>query len=295
MKPRTLTAETCEQLELVRANPGADLTRFPDFLILGPQRTGTSWLNRHLKAHPEIFLPKGKETYFFSTLLEPEQQKFEYPRLEDYTGMAMVDSRRRTLRKNLESWMFHRRPYAPKFFGDATATYATLRPKVIREICLINPEMKAILTMREPGERAWSHAKKQITEHSGRTMDQVDPEKLDKFLRARGQLDLGMYSAMIANWRAHLKTGNLLVAEFRLVEDDPGLLLTEVLQFLGAEAERFPLRRNLAEKVYPTGNSTKPPQVEQRIAELYAAASQDYGQVLEELAKTQLSPGIYRV
>mgnify|MGYP003636442888 FL=1 len=284
MKPTTLSPEVCEQLEMVQAKAGADLSRFPDFLILGPQRTGTSWISSHLKAHPEVFLPKGKETYFFSTLLEPEKQHFDYPRLEDYL-----------LRRQVESLVRHHTKYSPKALGDATASNATLSPNAIREVCLINPDIKAVLTMRVPAERVWSHAKKKFTEHSNLTMDQVDPEALDKFLRAGGQLQRGMYSTMIANWRQHLKPGNLLVAEFRLINEEPRQFLTEVLRFIGVEADRFPQQRALNKRVYPTGNSSKPPAVKERIAELYATAQQDYETVLADLANHQLSPGIFQL
>lgn len=295
MKPATLSPEVCEQLQLVQAKAGTDLSRFPDFLILGPQRTGTSWLSYHLKAHPEVFLPKGKETYFFSTLLEPEKPHFDYPRLEDYLEMAMSDSTTRKLRRHVESLVRHQTAYAPKTLGDATASNATLSVEAIREICLINPDIKAILTMRTPQERVWSHAKKKFTEHSSQTMDDIDPEALDKFLRASGQLQRGMYSTMIANWRQHLKPGNLLAAEFRLIKDEPKQYLTEVLNFLEVEAKRFPEQRELSERVYPTEKTNIPPQIKDRIAELYATATEDYGTTLETLTQHQVSPGIYRL
>ncbi|MEM1293838.1 MAG: sulfotransferase domain-containing protein [Verrucomicrobiota bacterium] len=295
MKPANLSPEVCEQLQMVQAKPGADLSRFPDFLILGPQRTGTSWLSYHLKAHPEVFLPKGKETYFFSTLLEPERQHFDYPRLEDYLDMAMSDSTPRKLRRQVESLVLHQSSYAPKVLGDATASNATLSPAVIREICLINPDIKAILTMRVPKERVWSHAKKKFTEHSDQRIEDIDPEALDKFLRAGGQLQRGMYSVMIENWRKHLKPDNLLIAEFRLIDEEPKQFLTEVLTFLGVEATRFPEQRELKERVYPTEKSSMPDTIKERIAELYSTASQDYESTLQYLNEHQVSPGIYRL
>ena len=295
LKSKTLSAETCENLELVQAKSGADLSRFPDFLILGPQRTGTSWLNSHLKVHPEIFLPKEKETYFFSTLLEPERPNFEYPSLEDYTSLAMRESLPQRWRKKIRARWVHGKPYTPKFFGDATASYATLKPEVIREICLINPEIKAILTLRDPQDRVWSHAKKNFTQHTDSTIDEIDSEDLDRFLRAGGQQDRSIYSAIIANWSEHLKPGNLLVAEFRLVREDPDRLLAEVLRFIGAEHKQFTQRRSLDAKVYATEKTEIPDELDQRIQDLFSAADKDYRQVIQELADHELSQGIYQI
>ena len=37
-----------------------------DFLFIGPQRTGTSWIDRQFRSHPSVALPaKVKETFFF--------------------------------------------------------------------------------------------------------------------------------------------------------------------------------------------------------------------------------------
>ena len=83
-------------------NSDANLRNFPDFLIVGPQRTGTTWLFHHLKSHPEIFLPKEKELYYFSTLGMPDHRRFRFPYLEDYLGV-MADTPRSTFKRNYDS------------------------------------------------------------------------------------------------------------------------------------------------------------------------------------------------
>ena len=37
----------------------------PAFIGVGPEKTGTSWLYRNLKAHPDLFLPPIKELKYF--------------------------------------------------------------------------------------------------------------------------------------------------------------------------------------------------------------------------------------
>ena len=55
------------QLRHVRvSDPAVRLERFPDFFIVGPQRTGTTWLHAHLRFHPQIFLAEPKELFFFA-------------------------------------------------------------------------------------------------------------------------------------------------------------------------------------------------------------------------------------
>jgi hypothetical protein len=37
----------------------------PDFLIIGAQKSGTTWLDRNLRLHPDLWLPPEKELHFF--------------------------------------------------------------------------------------------------------------------------------------------------------------------------------------------------------------------------------------
>ena len=38
---------------------------FPDFLGIGAQKAGTTWLHENLRRHPELFLPEEKELHYF--------------------------------------------------------------------------------------------------------------------------------------------------------------------------------------------------------------------------------------
>jgi len=44
------------------------LKNFPDFFVLGPPRTGTTWLYENLKQHPEIYMSAPKEVFYFHSL-----------------------------------------------------------------------------------------------------------------------------------------------------------------------------------------------------------------------------------
>src|SRR5262249_40448697 len=51
-------------LEPIRPAPKADSMASPNFIIIGAQKSGTTWLARHLRNHPEVFLVRG-EIHFF--------------------------------------------------------------------------------------------------------------------------------------------------------------------------------------------------------------------------------------
>src|SRR5271154_1831472 len=50
--------------------------RFPDFLGIGVQKAGTTWLDRALRNHPQIWLPPFKELHYFNGLHIRKHQNF---------------------------------------------------------------------------------------------------------------------------------------------------------------------------------------------------------------------------
>ncbi|TFH27229.1 MAG: hypothetical protein E4H00_09735, partial [Myxococcales bacterium] len=74
---RILSESARNRLRYVRARAGeVDLEKFPDFLVIGPQRTGTTWIHENLRDHPDIGWPRAKEIYFFSRLKSAGNPKF---------------------------------------------------------------------------------------------------------------------------------------------------------------------------------------------------------------------------
>ena len=41
------------------------MKNLPDFLVIGAQKAGTSWLHHHLRLHPGVFLPEAKDQGYF--------------------------------------------------------------------------------------------------------------------------------------------------------------------------------------------------------------------------------------
>lgn len=283
MKPDILTPDLHCQLKRIAASEGIDLSRFPDFLIIGPPRTATSWLHHHLSRHPHVFLPKEKETYYFTTLGDPSNRRYRYPTLEAFLA-AQQDSPRIWLRKMAMSLWQAGTPYRPRVRGDATASNATLDPEVIREIVLLNPEVKAIMMIRHPVERAWSHAKKDLVLRTGRASEDVPEEEYDKFFRAGGQQENAFYSEMIANWRAHLRPGHLALFDFNLVATAPRELVGRLHRFIGVASEaRFMDNAKLDQRINPTTDEGIPPKVREILSKRLQGAIEDYEAVLREV------------
>jgi len=103
--------------------------RIPNCFIAGCQKTGSTWLYRCFKEHPEIYVP--------------EKDSIHYITLNYYQG---------------EEWL--RKWFCgvekEKIICDATPSYVR-EPQAAGRIYDLNPDSKIIITLRNPIERSFSH------------------------------------------------------------------------------------------------------------------------------------------
>lgn len=255
-----------------------DLQGFPDFLILGPQRTGTTWLYHNLRRHPRVFLPDVKETYYFSTIGKPQHAHYRFDFLEDYLGLFR-DSVKRRIKRHYDALRHSGRLFRADVYGEATATYAMLPGGVIGEIVKINPRLRAVLMIRDPVERAWSHAKKDLL-RAGVKIDSVDD--CWAFLESAGQLRCADYAGMAEAWRRHLAGGALFCGDYRRLTLDPGGLLADLCRFIGVDAGILPVTGLVQEKINPTQDVPMPDGLRERLGERFAREWEAAGKLLNQ-------------
>lgn len=230
---------------------------FPDFLIAGPQRTGTTWLHAHLRHHPEIMLAEPKELFFFSSLKDPGGRRFRSNELRWYQQFFR-EPVHRVLLRHLMCLRRYGELYRPKVKGEATASYAALDRDVIEEIVALKPGIKAILMLRNPVDRAWSHAKKDLSRNRQRPLQEVSPAEFERFFTDPYQLRCARYCENIDNWSACLQPGNLFVGRFDDIARQPDHLLLDVMTFLGVKSDRRYVSPGVRQRVNPTGASRVP-------------------------------------
>ncbi len=100
----------------------------PNFLIIGAQRSGTTWIHRCLMEHPEVFAPAEKELDFFTLY---------YDRGLDYYSSFFRDAQ------------------GYSAIGEVTPHYIN-RVKTAERIAACLPDVKLIAIFRNPVERAFS-------------------------------------------------------------------------------------------------------------------------------------------
>ena len=128
----------------------------PDFLIIGAHKSGTSALHRYLATHPEIAPALEKELFYFSP--ESYHSWPEYPGYERYRHFARADSDP-AIREEALRW-YHSQfrvplPWRRRLHFEATPCYL-FYPKAAQRIYEYRPDMKLIVLLRDPVERAYS-------------------------------------------------------------------------------------------------------------------------------------------
>lgn len=106
-----------------------------EFMIAGAQKCGTTALDGYLRQHPRIVMPIDKEAHFFD-----REENFGW-RDPDYSGLDASYDASRTGKR-----------------GEATPVTLYWTPAHYR-ILRYNPDMRFIVLVRPPAERAFSHWK----------------------------------------------------------------------------------------------------------------------------------------
>ena len=201
-----------------------------NFVIGGTQKGGTSALDSFLRQHPQICLPEKKELHFFD-------------REENFAK-----------KPNYKKYHAHFHPAAShRVIGEATPIYMYWNPAPAR-IWTYNPEMKWILVLRNPVERAFSawnmETKRGAEQASFREAVVTEAERCRQALplqhRVFSYVDRGFYAhqvrrlfdifgrekcLVLLNEDLRYDHTNTLRAVFRFLGVDPSFVPPEALVF----------------------------------------------------------------
>ena len=291
---------------------------FPDFLIIGPQRTGTTWLAKNMRLHPEIFHSSPKELYFFNRLESGAKKSRYFHNFNNKMSMRANKNLRGLIREvakvfYMDFWVtgnynanelewylrffdkssmvnkrhgekikkLYNEQYAPTTFGEATASYAAMEPRIIEEILQINPDLKAILMVRDPVQRAWSHAKKDLARNKDVSSEDVRAEDYIEFLQQDYLMACGRYTQQIANWSRYLKPGNLLIGQYEDISKEPVDFLKNIYSFLNVSQKEKYIGKDVDKRINPSGGGGIPSEVKSFLANVFAEEiellKKDYG------------------
>jgi hypothetical protein len=237
----------------------------PDYVIIGASRSGTSFLARRLRWHPDI-LPNftAHEVHYFDRFHDEGERwyRMHFP-LEAELRYRAKRSGRRTISGEK----------TPDYFGRAAP---------VEELGAMNPDIRLVAVLREPVDRAYSWFRKKVRDgDEDRDLDEVmaratelvdQPDGPDVDSPVYPYVAGGRYADILAAWRERYRPEQLRVWRAEDLYADPTRIVKEVLEHLGVDPALAPPVRNDG-GVWASA-SPAPDEFRERYAHLYADANQ---------------------
>lgn len=180
-----------------------------NFLGIGAQKAGTTWLYEQLRRHPQLAFPMGKEVHFWDAYYDRGLEWY----LPPFQGNEKIK-------------------------GEITPAYAILPVHLIREIYQVNPKMRLIYLVRNPIDRAWSSARMAL-KRAEMTIEEASDQWFIDHFHSYGSMARGDYQQCLTNWLKVFPKNQFLVLKFEDIRHNPLALLERCCQHLGCDPSFF--------------------------------------------------------
>jgi hypothetical protein len=224
---------------------------FPDFLCIGAQKSGTSWLYHNIRYHPQIWLPPVKELHYFD---HPHWAPYVFQMLTSQPhGRRARKAAKRLLDslhdRNTWQWYYHYlfslrnpswyrdlfRPDSGQVCGEITPNYADLDPKMVAQIHTLMPNLKVIYLLRNPIDRLWSATAMFFARQGYASLDEVESSNILKYLNHKGPQTSSDYLRTLEIWYKYYPTDQIFIGFYEQVKQDPKSLLQNIYRFLSID------------------------------------------------------------
>ena len=185
-----------------------------DFVVAGAAKSGTTTLNRLLMQHPDILLPRIKETNFFSY-----EKEFEKG-MQYYNSFFIGVSTDKCIGEVCPSYMY----------------YTNVPERLFNEF---GSELKIIFILRDPVDRAFSN----FLMHKRRGYQKFDFEyaikKEEKRIEEGAEtsykdyIRIGFYASQIKKFESYFK--NIKIIFFEDFINNQNKIANDIFSFLGVE------------------------------------------------------------
>lgn len=275
---------------------------YPNFLVIGAQKAGTTWLDRNLRTHPQIWLPPEKEIHFFdlpkplpfaALQYAPNRAVRHWARHRLQRDLAKVDRGEQT-----EAW-YHRYYYAPRSWawyrslftpeagqvaGEATPRYAVVSRHKIASIHRAMPNLKIVYLLRDPIDRMWSDlAMFHDQRFGGCGTNTVKAVGNDAFLKKSGSLRHSRYAENLSRWQEFFPKDQILTGFLEEISSQPEQLLRRVFAFLEVDPNHPPAGEIASQRI----NSAKYPPIPENTARDLAKRLADDVRCLHDMLATE--------
>ncbi len=200
----------------------------PNFLIVGVARCGTTSIYHYLNQHPQIAMAKKKEPKYFSSINIP----FPHNGIGDKSVDSVV------IRDRDEYFKLFKKLNKYKAIGEASSDYLYFNREVIESIKVELGDVKIIISIRNPIERAYSAYNNLLRDGREELLfrDGLDKEES----RIKENYDWmwaykkgGLYSSAIKNFQDNFS--NVKIVLFNELNNNSNSVISEIFGFLDVD------------------------------------------------------------
>ena len=211
-----------------------------NFIGIGAQKSGTTWLYKALSLSPLVKFPGGKEVHFWNANYEKG--------LNWYKSLFK------------DPGCIH---------GDITPAYGILPRNIIAEVYQNFPHARLFFIMRNPLERAWSSALMAL-KRAEMTFDEASDQWFIDHFKSKGSLARGDYESCLKNWLSFYPRNSLLTIRYEHLASEPVLLAEKCFAHIGLKFN--PTREQktiLMQRVFPGSGHEIRPNLHEYLKDLY--------------------------
>jgi len=203
----------------------------PNFFIVGAAKSGTTSLYHYIKQHPDIFMPKRKERFFFSGI-----NRNTFSGTGSFYGDYIIDRWEEYLN------IFKDAKYENRI-GEGCVAYLYLYNESIKTMNKYLKEMpKIIIILRNPIDRAYSnylhHVMDGIENLSFEESIQdhiIELRNKKKWWWGFNYIDVGLYYNQVKAYINKFGDENVLIILYDDFARDPLITCRQVFNFLNVE------------------------------------------------------------
>lgn len=245
----------------------------PDFIGIGAQKAGTTWLYKNLQEHGSIWMPPVKELHYF----DEKARLGTHSLRRKLFGSTKRDQRwRRQVRREWRTrkrsggaskrWLlrYFTRKATPKWYrslfdgheglltGEITPSYTTLNRTDVEFVHEVVPDAKIIFMLRNPVERAFSAS---VMRTKKMPIDELRRAYRIAFDTEWSELNTD-YERALRNWTEWYPSDRIFIGFLEDVGRAPRRLLKRLYRFLDVP---FPESLSEAGRVIHKGSQTTMP------------------------------------
>jgi len=196
----------------------------PSFILIGAQKSGTTWLWNNLKQHPDVALPARKEIHFFGGV-EPFRKGIEWY-YQHFNGLPL----NKVTGEASTTYLYDYLPFWDNPSGELTHDHSLpcIPELVIKEL----PEVKILVILRNPVSRAVSAYRHYVKE--GNVPPGLGLKETALQIPMLRILEMGYYAKYLELWKRYVPSDRMRVFVFEEdVVKSGEKSIRQICEFLG--------------------------------------------------------------